>query len=88
MLSDRFRVAVEGGNLGDAADLFSEDATFRSPVLFKPYQRRDQVLNVLQAAERALGLGGEFRYLISSRMPETAWRSSEPDLDHAGGGSS
>ena len=63
MLSDRFRAAVEQGNVDEAADLFREDAVFRSPVLFKPYQGRDQVVKVLQAAERVLGLGGEFRYV-------------------------
>src|SRR5437588_12707425 len=63
MLSARFRAAVERGNLDEAVDLFSEDATFRSPVLFEPYEGRDQVVKVLQAAERVLGLGGEFRYV-------------------------
>lgn len=61
MLSDPFRAAVERGDVDAAADLFSEAATFRSPVLFEPYQGRDRVLLVLQAAERVLGLGGEFR---------------------------
>ena len=56
MLSDRFRAAVEQGNVDEAADLFSQDAKFRSPVLFKPYQGKDQVVKVLQAAERVLGL--------------------------------
>jgi len=63
MLSDRFRAAIEHGNVDEAAGLFSEDAAFRSPVLFKPYEGRDQVVKVLHAAERVLGLGGEFRYL-------------------------
>jgi len=36
---------------------------FRSPVLFKPYRGRDQVVKVLRAAERVLGLEGEFRYV-------------------------
>jgi SnoaL-like domain len=63
MLSDRFRATVEHGNIDEAAALFSEDAVFRSPVLFKPYEGRDQVAKVLLAAERVLGLGGEFRYV-------------------------
>src|SRR5947209_19889428 len=70
MLSDRFRTAVEQGNVNDAAELFSEDATFRSPVLFKPYQGKDQVVKVLQAAERVLGLGGEFRYVHQLEDPD------------------
>jgi len=63
MLSDRFRAAVERGNVDQARDLFHEDVTFRSPVVFKPYEGREQVLKVLRAAERALGVGGNFRYL-------------------------
>jgi hypothetical protein len=63
MLSDRFRVAVERGNVEEALELFREDAVFRSPVLFKPYEGRDQVVKVLRAAERVLGIGGAFRYV-------------------------
>jgi hypothetical protein len=63
MLSDRFRAAVEQGNVDQVLELFREDAAFRSPVLFKPYEGRDQVLKVLRAAERVLGLGGAFRYV-------------------------
>src|SRR2546421_12093902 len=70
MLSDRFRTAVEQGNVAEAAELFSEDATFRSPVLFKPYEGRDQVLKVLQAAERVLGAGEHFRYVHQLEDPD------------------
>ncbi len=69
MLSDGFRSAVEGGRVAEASELFSEDAIFRSPVLFKPYKGRDQVLKVLRAAEHVLGLGGEFRYLHQLEDP-------------------
>src|ERR1700761_4341316 len=69
MLSDRFRAAVERGDLDEAAGLFSEDATFRSPVLFKPYEGRDQVAKILQAAERVLGVGGDFRYVHQLEDP-------------------
>ena len=57
MLCDRIRAAVERGKVDEAADLFTEDAVFRSRVLFKPYEGRDQVVNVkvLRAAERVLG---------------------------------
>jgi hypothetical protein len=63
MLSDRFRAAVEQASLDQLPELFHEDAVFRSPVLFKPYEGRDQVLKVLRAAERVLGIGGAFRYV-------------------------
>lgn len=63
MLSDRFRSAVEAGNAETVPGLFHEDAVFRSPVLFKPYEGRDHVLKVLEAAERVLLSEGRFRYV-------------------------
>ena len=70
MLSARFRTAVEEGNLDRVPELFREDAIFRSPVLFKPYEGRDQVLKVLRAAEKALGLGESFRYVHQLEDPD------------------
>ncbi len=69
MLSDRFRAAVERGNVDQAHDLFHESVTFRSPVVFKPYEGREQVLKVLRAAERVLGTNGNFRYLHQLEDP-------------------
>ena len=63
MLSDRFRSAVEAGEIAGASELFSEEAVFRSPVVYRPYAGRDAVLKVLQAAERVLARSGHFRYL-------------------------
>src|SRR5829696_1487348 len=63
MLSDRFRAAVEQRKVDHARELFHDRAAFRSPVLFKPYEGRDQVLKVLRAAEQVLGSGGTFRYV-------------------------
>jgi hypothetical protein len=63
MLADRFRAAVEGGTIEESEALFRADAVFRSPVVFKPYEGRDQVLKVLQAAEQVLGSSGDFRYV-------------------------
>src|SRR5918912_2838842 len=62
MLSTPFRTAVEQRNVEQVRDLFHEDAVFRSPVLFKPYEGRDRVLKVLGAAERVIA-GERFRYL-------------------------
>jgi ketosteroid isomerase-like protein len=70
MLSDRFRSAVEEGNVDDVPDLFHEDAVFRSPVLFKPYEGREQMLKVLGAAERVLASGGRFRYVHQVEDPD------------------
>ena len=69
MLSARFRTAVEEGNVDKMPELFHEDAAFRSPVLFKPYEGRDQVLKVLRAAERVLGIGERFRYVHQLEDP-------------------
>jgi hypothetical protein len=70
MLSDQFRAAVESRNVEEVPELFREDAVFRSPVLFKPYEGRDQVLKVLQAAERVLASEGKFRYVHQLEDPE------------------
>src|SRR5215212_6626580 len=70
MLSTPFRTAVEEDRLEQAADLFHEDAVFRSPVVFKPYEGRDQVLQVLRAAERVLLADGHFRYLHQLEDPD------------------
>src|ERR1700733_7970904 len=70
MLSDRFRAAIEHGNVDEAAELFTEDARFRSPVVFKPYLGKDQVAKGLQAAERVLALSGEFRYVHQLEDPD------------------
>jgi hypothetical protein len=70
MLSDRFRAAVEQRDIEGAADLFREDAAFRSPVVFKPYEGRDQVLKVLRAAEQVLAAGGQFRYVHQLEDPD------------------
>jgi hypothetical protein len=70
MLSDRFRAAVEQGDVRLARELFHEDATFRSPVVFTPYEGRESVMAVLEAAERVLGRGGTFRYLHQLENPD------------------
>ncbi len=59
MRSDAFRHAVESKDLTGAADLFTEDVTFRSPVVYKPYEGRDALLVILGAVERVFS---EFRY--------------------------
>jgi ketosteroid isomerase-like protein len=63
MLSDRFRGAVETGEVAGASELFCEDAVFRSPVVYRPYEGREAVLKVLEAAEHVLGRDGHFRYV-------------------------
>src|SRR5689334_18788941 len=69
MLSDGFRNAVEQRNVQEMPELFREDAVFRSPVLFKPYEGRDKILKVLAAAEQVLAFGGDFRYVHQLEDP-------------------
>ncbi len=54
-----FRAAVESGDFDAVPPLLAEDAIFRSPVLYRPFEGRDYVAAVLLAAFRTLE---DFRY--------------------------
>jgi ketosteroid isomerase-like protein len=58
--SDAFRAAAEAKDFGAADDLFAEDVTFRSPVVYKPYEGRDAVKVLLGAVVQVFE---DFRYL-------------------------
>ena len=60
MRSDAFRAAAEAKDFGAADELFAEDATFRSPVVYKPYQDRDQIKVLLSAVVQVFE---DFRYV-------------------------
>lgn len=60
MKSDAFRAAAEAKNFDLAEALFAENATFRSPVVFKPYEGRDQIKLLLGAVVQVFE---DFRYL-------------------------
>jgi hypothetical protein len=60
MRSDAFRTAAEAKDFGAAEELFSEDVTFRSPVVYKPYEGRDAVKVLLGAVVQVFE---DFRYL-------------------------
>ena len=47
-----FREAVESMDIDRAVSLMTEDVTFRSPVVHKPYQGRDAVSVILHAVAR------------------------------------
>jgi hypothetical protein len=49
MRSDAFRAAAEAKDFAAAAEIFAEDVTFRSPVVYKPYEGRDALLVLLGA---------------------------------------
>src|SRR5947207_8276214 len=44
-----FRAAVEGGDPDAMLEVLHPDVTFRSPVVFKPYEGRDAVMVLLRA---------------------------------------
>jgi SnoaL-like domain len=69
MKSDAFRAAVEAKDLSAIEEVFAEGATFRSPVVFKPYEGRDQIAVVLGAALRVFE---EFRYIEHVETGDTA----------------
>jgi hypothetical protein len=60
MRSDAVRRAAEAKDFSAADELFAEDATFRSPVVFKPYEGREQIKVVLGAVVQVFE---DFRYL-------------------------
>ncbi len=69
MRSDGFRAAVEAKDLSAIEDVFAEDASFRSPVVFKPYEGREQISVVLGAALRVFE---DFRYREQVETGDTA----------------
>jgi ketosteroid isomerase-like protein len=60
MRSDAFRAAAEAKDFGAADDLFTEEVTFRSPVVYKPYEGRDAIKVLLGAVVQVFQ---DFRYL-------------------------
>jgi hypothetical protein len=67
MKSDRFRASAEAKQFND--DLFTEDATFRSPVVFKPYEGREAIALLLAAVVEVLE---DFRYVDQVESGDTA----------------
>lgn len=59
MKSDRFRAAAESKDFSAVDDLFAEDVSFRSPVVFKPYEGREAVATLLGAVIQVFE---DFRY--------------------------
>jgi hypothetical protein len=68
----KFRTAVEARDFDAIPPMLAEDAIFRSPVVFKPFEGKTYVAAVLLAALRTLQ---DFRY-------ETEMDSAD-GLDHA-----
>lgn len=83
MQSDAFRAAAEAKDFSAIDDLFTEDATFRSPVVFKPYEGRDALRMLLTAVVEVFE---DFRYTDQVEDGDTALllfkaRVGERELD-------
>jgi len=59
MKSDGFRAAAEEKDFSAIDELFAEDARFRSPVVFKPYEGREAIAVLLGAVVQVFE---DFRY--------------------------
>jgi SnoaL-like domain len=69
MKSDLFRAAAESKDFSAIDELFAEDVTFKSPVVFKPYEGRDAVAMILGAVVQVFE---DFRYTDQVETGETA----------------
>jgi hypothetical protein len=69
MKSDRFRAAAEAKDFSAIDDLFADQVSFRSPVVFKPYEGREAVAMLLTAVVQVFE---DFRYTEQTETGETA----------------
>jgi SnoaL-like domain len=69
MLSDSFVSAVESWDRDAAARALADDVSFRSPVVFKPYEGREATVAVLEAVSRVFE---DFSYLDRIEGERTA----------------
>lgn len=69
MRSAPFRQAAEAKDFSLVSDLFADDVTFRSPVVYKPYEGRDALEVVLGAVVKVFQ---DFRYTDQFEDGDTA----------------
>jgi hypothetical protein len=69
MKSDAFRAAAESKDFSAVDDLFADDVTFRSPVVYKPYEGKEAVAMLLGAVVRVFK---DFRYTDHTETGDTA----------------
>jgi hypothetical protein len=62
-VASEFRAAVESGNVEAIFDRLAPDVTFRSPVVYKPYEGRDAVAVLLRAVSQVFE---DFRYIAET----------------------
>jgi limonene-1,2-epoxide hydrolase len=65
----QFRDAIESRDIDAAVALFTDDITFRSPVVHTPYKGRAEVGTLLRAVDKVLE---DFRYTRQIENPEGA----------------
>lgn len=69
MKSDSFRAAAEAKDFSAAREIFAEDVSFRSPVVFKPYEGREALMMLLGAVVQVFE---DFRYVEQVETDDTA----------------
>ena len=69
MRSDAFRRAAEAKDFSQVEELFTEDVTFKSPVVFKPYEGREALGMILGAVVKVFE---DFRYVEQVETGDTA----------------
>jgi len=69
MRSDRFRAAAEEKNFSAVDELFAEQVSFRSPVVFAPYEGREAISMLLGAVVEVFE---DFRYTDQVESGDTA----------------
>jgi hypothetical protein len=69
MKSDRFKAAAESKDFSAFEELFAEDVSFRSPVVFKPYEGREALAMLLGAVSKVFE---DFRYTDQVETGDTA----------------
>jgi len=69
MRSDAFKRAAEAKDFSQVSELFTEDVTFKSPVVFKAYEGREALGVVLGAVVKVFE---DFRYIEQVENGDTA----------------
>lgn len=69
MKSDVFKAAAEAKDFSAIEEIFAEDVSFRSPVVFKPYEGREAVAMLLGAVVQVFE---DFRYTDQAETGDTA----------------
>jgi hypothetical protein len=78
MRSDAFRAAAEAKDFSAVDDLFTDDVTFRSPVVYKPYEGRDALRVILSAVVEVFE---GFRYTDQIEDADTAALLFKAEVD-------